>query len=250
MNGIIVNADDFGMSSSVNRAIIEAFKRNWISTTTIMSNMPGYEEATEFIEQYKLFDRIGIHLNLTEGNPLTSRILKEKRFCSESKQLTRNSNYRNLTYSEKIAVVKELQAQVNKCLSSGITPSHIDSHHHIHHLMEVGRLFWHIAVKNKIPSVRLFPNWGQLTWKRKIHGRYYNLFLKSKKLAATKYFCEIRSVTPDLLHVHHPIEIMVHPCLNHEGKLINYIHGENLEYLIKKHLPNIKLTTYARLNTR
>jgi predicted glycoside hydrolase/deacetylase ChbG (UPF0249 family) len=40
MRKIIVNADDFGMSAEVNRAIVEAFENNVISSTTLMANMP------------------------------------------------------------------------------------------------------------------------------------------------------------------------------------------------------------------
>ena len=44
---VIVNADDFGMNHNVNLAIDYCFKKNIISSTTIMANMPGFDEAVK-----------------------------------------------------------------------------------------------------------------------------------------------------------------------------------------------------------
>src|SRR5260370_42450098 len=74
MRKIIVNADDFGMSAEVNRAIVEAFENNVISSTTLMANMPGFDEACELAHRHRLVSKIGLHLNLTAVYPLSSPI--------------------------------------------------------------------------------------------------------------------------------------------------------------------------------
>ena len=71
---LFVNADDFGLSHEVNMAIVEAFKKGLINNTTIMVNMPGFEEAVRLAEKYGFFDRVGLHLNLFEGKHLTEDI--------------------------------------------------------------------------------------------------------------------------------------------------------------------------------
>ena len=43
----IVNADDFGRNSRANQRINECFQNNKISSTTVMANMPGFDEAIE-----------------------------------------------------------------------------------------------------------------------------------------------------------------------------------------------------------
>src|SRR5712672_1191198 len=78
---IIVNADDFGMSAEVNRAIVEAFENNVISSTTLMANMPGFDEACELAHRHRLVSKIGLHLNLTSGYPLSSPIRRCARLC-------------------------------------------------------------------------------------------------------------------------------------------------------------------------
>jgi predicted glycoside hydrolase/deacetylase ChbG (UPF0249 family) len=70
MRKTIVNADDFGMSAEVNRAIVEAFENNVISSTTLMANMPGFDEACELARRHRLVIKIGLHLNLTSGFPI------------------------------------------------------------------------------------------------------------------------------------------------------------------------------------
>ena len=77
---VIVNADDFGISSGVNRAIVEAFKRGLISSTTIMTNAEVFEEAVDLIFSENLHGQVGVHLNLTHGKPLTERMAGNKLF--------------------------------------------------------------------------------------------------------------------------------------------------------------------------
>ena len=45
MKKVIINADDFGYSSAVNLGIIKAYKEGILTSTTLMANMPGCDEA-------------------------------------------------------------------------------------------------------------------------------------------------------------------------------------------------------------
>jgi chitin disaccharide deacetylase len=42
---ILINADDFALKSSVNNAIVELFNKRLINSTTLMTNMHGFDEA-------------------------------------------------------------------------------------------------------------------------------------------------------------------------------------------------------------
>jgi hypothetical protein len=53
MRKIIVGADDFRVSAEVNRAIVEAFENNVTSSTTLMANMPGFDEACELAHRHR-----------------------------------------------------------------------------------------------------------------------------------------------------------------------------------------------------
>ena len=243
---IIVNADDFGLSESTNFAILKAFNYGIISTTTLMCNMPGFNEACEIIFENKLNDKIGVHLNLSEGQPLTEPIKKIEIFYRNG-AMYKSIKRHFLNKEERTAIFKELKAQLDRCIKMGINPTHLDSHHHIHHYWDIGGIVQELAIKSKIKAVRLQFNWGNLSKKRLIYSKLYNFRLRISNLAKSKYFCEINSVSSELLRKNSPIEVMVHPCLNYQNTITNYYNGENLVELVKNQIPLENLTTYKHL---
>ena len=52
-NKIIINADDFGYNATVNRAIIKSFQRGLISSSSLMANMPGFEDAIGLVREHR-----------------------------------------------------------------------------------------------------------------------------------------------------------------------------------------------------
>ncbi len=48
---LIINADDFGMTKSINYGIIDAFKDGTISSTSMMMNMPGVDHAISLMKE-------------------------------------------------------------------------------------------------------------------------------------------------------------------------------------------------------
>ena len=58
---LIINADDFGKNRDVNQAVVECFERGLCSSTTIMPNMPGFEEACRLVHEKGLVSHVGIH---------------------------------------------------------------------------------------------------------------------------------------------------------------------------------------------
>ena len=80
---MIINADDFGYSKSVNKAITDCFKQNLINRTTIMVNMPYTEEAVLLAKENGFSDCVGLHINLTEGKALSEECAKSE-LCDEN----------------------------------------------------------------------------------------------------------------------------------------------------------------------
>lgn len=68
MKRIIVNADDFGASVSVNRGIIRAHEEGVVSSTTIMANMPAFRDAVRLAKRVPSLG-VGVHCNLIDGKP-------------------------------------------------------------------------------------------------------------------------------------------------------------------------------------
>ncbi|MCZ6703702.1 MAG: ChbG/HpnK family deacetylase [Ignavibacteria bacterium] len=246
---VVVNADDFGMNSKSTNAIIKSFEMNWISTTTIIPTMPGFEEACEIAHEKKLLDRIGIHFNLTEGQPLTEKIKTCPRFYNDRNELYKSYKGNFFTSDEIKAIYTELEAQLKRLHEFKISPTHADSHHHVHHHWGIGLVFSDFCKRNNIPSLRLSFNYGKkFGWKRKLYSKLFNGNLKLKRIDKTKYFCEIRQSTPELFAKNKPVEVMVHPIYDDHGNITNYASGDDFEYLVNKYLSEQTLITFKELS--
>ena len=159
----IVNADDFGKNESVNDAIAKCFAKGLIQRTTIMVNMPAADEAAAIAREQGFADQVGIHLNLTEGRPLTSDICSNPLLCDEKGNFhagfQQTTKYR--LYMDELTIAqirKELDAQLEKYRTYGFALWHVDSHHHVHTNYPVLRALKPLAKKYGFSSVRLSRN--------------------------------------------------------------------------------------------
>ena len=111
---LIINADDFGRDRLSNKAIIQSFKRGLCSSTTLMPNMAGFEEACQLSHDNRLRDYVGVHLVLTEGSPLTEKIKGYSRFCNNDGFfcMTRERPIFNLDNSEKRVLADEIRYRI------------------------------------------------------------------------------------------------------------------------------------------
>lgn len=218
---IIVNADDFGLSSAVNAAIVESLRQGWISSATLMGNMPGFDEAAALTRQHGLLGSIGVHLNLTEGQPLTEAIRRQPRLCSPDGEF--RAKARNLfvvTRDEESAIHTELRAQVLACRQAGVEPSHLDSHHHVHTSWAIGGIALAIARELDIPFIRPAHNAGtHISGKHKLYSALFNQRLRLNGRTGVRYFCNVSSATAALLDAAGGIEVMVHPILQADGRV-------------------------------
>lgn len=129
---LVCNADDFGLTEAVTDAIVESHLSGIMTSTTIMANMPAVEYAARLAQQHPALG-VGIHLNLTHGRPL-SHPDKVRLLLDDDGFFLCNAKQRKnlLIGSEKTRQAAiELEAQIERVLDLGITPTHFDSHHHI-----------------------------------------------------------------------------------------------------------------------
>ncbi|MEH7461607.1 chitin disaccharide deacetylase [Bacillus thuringiensis] len=146
---LIVNADDFGLTRGVNYGIIDAHVNGLVNSATMMMNMPGTEHAVQLAKEYKTLG-VGVHLVLTAGKPLLSDVpsLVKEDGSFHSQSTVREENI-DLDDAE-----REWTAQVEKFLSYGLTPTHLDSHHHVHALPILHDVLERLAEKYHLPVRR------------------------------------------------------------------------------------------------
>ena len=188
---LIINADDLGLSRQVNLAIIHALTRGFCSSCSIMPNMPGFEEACELVQRHGLTDRVGLHLTLTEGTPVTEPIKKVGIFCGRNGcfHLSRKQRVVRLSAAVKRAVREEIEGQIARCRERGIEITHLDSHSHAHEEWAVAPVVLQAAREAGIPRVRVCRTFGggisPVKW---LYRRVVNLKIRAAGLAATDYF--------------------------------------------------------------
>lgn len=228
---IIINADDFGYSESVNRAIAESFAKGYITNTTVMTNMPGFEDSIALAKEEGFFDKVGLHLNFFEGDALTDQIKEETLFSIDG-QLSSYNIFHNsgmikrffLPKHTACALREETAAQIEKYRHAGFPQYHLDSHGHSHTIISVYMAIRSLIKKNKFRTIRKSLN---LSPKRSFVMKCYKklcnrLILGNRK--STKYFTSasefIECVKAGMVEEDAVCEIMVHPVYE-DGKLVN-----------------------------
>jgi predicted glycoside hydrolase/deacetylase ChbG (UPF0249 family) len=68
---LIVNADDFGLSEAVNRAVIQAHENGIVTSTSIMAGGEAFEHAAALAARCPTLG-VGVHLTLTELRPVAA----------------------------------------------------------------------------------------------------------------------------------------------------------------------------------
>jgi len=151
MKKLIINADDFGISHAVNRAVLDCFLYGTLDSATLMVNMPYVEEAVEMSLKNQL--SVGLHFNLTLGKPV-SEICKVESLINESGEFYSRREFIKRYFLNKIShhdIEVEFSAQIDRFMSFGLNLDHIDSHQHIHVLPKLFDRLATYCVENKVP---------------------------------------------------------------------------------------------------
>jgi len=155
MKRLIVNADDFGLTEGVNRGILEAHRNGIVTSTTLLVTGAAFSSAVALARHTPALG-VGIHLNLTEGQPVLE--------AHEIPSLVKNGSFRRglaqfskdvVTGKVKLQEVEaELRAQIEKAFAAAIQPAHLDGHKHVHMLPGVFGIVVRLAREYGMAGVR------------------------------------------------------------------------------------------------
>ncbi len=234
---LIINSDDFGLDERLNLAIVKSFAAGLCSSTTLMANMPGFEEACSLAHEHRLRDHVGLHIVLNEGFPLTDPIKKTARFCDPDGRLALQSwpPVFVLGVSESRSLAEEMRAQIARSRTNGIPLSHIDSHHHLHNLWPILGVVIAVARSEHVPYIRLARNCGVgISLRKRVYKAIVNRKLRGAGLSRTKYFGSLEDYiflkeTMGSMEAGASFEIMIHPLVHKDGFVIDAGDDEPLE---------------------
>ena len=145
---LIVNADDFGLTSGVSRGILRAHREGVVTSTTVLASLPPQEDLDAVAAQSGL--GLGLHFNLTWGVPVSSPaavaslVDGDGRFGRDLPALQERARPDE--------VRRECEAQIEAFLRRfGRMPTHLDSHHHVHRLPRVMDAVVDVVLDARLP---------------------------------------------------------------------------------------------------
>lgn len=152
MRLLIVNADDFGLNASSNAGIIESFRVGSVTSTTLMANAPGLNEAVALAKANPSLS-VGLHFNMTWGKPLSTGHRRRTMIAEDGEFLGRSEVGRRAIMGRlcRDELEQELEAQFQHLRSLGIRVSHIDSHQHVHAFSPVFSAVAKLCVRENLP---------------------------------------------------------------------------------------------------
>jgi len=133
---LIVNADDFGNSTTVNSGIIRAHEHGIVTSASVLLRRPAVAEALEYGRSRPSLS-LGLHIDLGEWicrgeswTPIYHVVDLDKAWAVKEEILRQLGVFRKLT---------------------GKDPTHIDSHQHVHLRESVRSIVLEIAEDLKVP---------------------------------------------------------------------------------------------------
>ena len=157
MKRLIVNADDFGLTLGVNRAIAACHQRGIVSSTTLMATAARVDDAIALARQMPALG-VGCHVVLVDGEPLlpASEVRSllapgTNRFFHGVGDVLR-ALARGRFRPEEIEA--EAGAQMERLQAAGLRLTHFDSHKHTHMFPPILRPVLRAAAAHGIPAVR------------------------------------------------------------------------------------------------
>lgn len=196
---LIINADDFGLTSLVTYGIFDCMKNGIVTSTTQMMNTRATLQASEIVRD-NLNLKVGLHLNISLGKPLTncSSLVEDGHFI-KPKNLKTDDLY------DEQEIYCEIKAQYDKFLElNKRKPTHLDSHLYVHQVFEkVKRQVIRLSEEENIP-VREQEN--------KFYQEIY--FERRFRVLEDETFNEVKAKFIRLINENKDkeiVEIMVHP---------------------------------------
>jgi hopanoid biosynthesis associated protein HpnK len=161
---LIVNADDFGLTAGVNRAIVAGHRSGLITSATVMANARAFEEAVALAKAVPGL-KTGCHVVMVDGAPIAENLPTltngTPRFRNSLKQFAVAAVRGQIAVEE---IQREAEAQIRRIQAAGLTVTHVDSHKHTHMFPHVLRPVMRAAracgirtIRNPFEPLRSWP---------------------------------------------------------------------------------------------
>jgi len=153
---LVVNGDDFGLTPGVNAGLLDAHARGILMSASLFANAPATAEAVAIAKRTPSLG-VGCHLALVDAAPALAppdlpTLAPGGRFRATWGAFIRDAVAGRI---RSIEIERELEAQIERILAAGVTPTHLDSHKHVHAYPPVFAIVARLARAYGIGAVRV-----------------------------------------------------------------------------------------------
>jgi hopanoid biosynthesis associated protein HpnK len=162
---LILNADDFGLTAGINRAIGELDSAGVLTSATLMASGPAFHDAVAVAHAHPSLG-VGCHIVLTDGVPISPPASIPTLIGADGKSFRPSlTQFLGALFLGRIRadeVAREARAQIEKLQRAGIRITHIDTHKHTHLFPAIARLLLEVADSAGIHAIRnpFEPAWS------------------------------------------------------------------------------------------
>ena len=154
---LILNADDFGLTRGINRAILELHQAGAITSATLMANGAAFDDAVSIALANPTLG-VGCHIVLTDGTPLSHPQRIPTLLGADGKNFRPSLvDFFTAVLLGKVnedEIALEALAQVQQLQRAGIDVTHIDTHKHTHILPRVARPLLYVCERTGVGAIR------------------------------------------------------------------------------------------------
>jgi predicted glycoside hydrolase/deacetylase ChbG (UPF0249 family) len=157
LRNLIVNADDLGWTEGVNRGIAEAHRNGIVTSASLLANGAAFESGVELARTMPALG-VGVHLNLSDGEPVAPRQLVTS-LLNERGELEGRPESLLLRLARRSVLLEEVErewdAQIQKVRDFKIQPTHLDGHRHVQMLPGLFEIALRLAKRHGVAAVRI-----------------------------------------------------------------------------------------------
>ncbi len=163
---LIVNADDYGLTAGVCRAIVRAHREGIVTSTSALALGPAFSSGATLLDEVPELS-VGVHLAvvgedrpLLAASELPSLVDRDGRLPLSWRRFLPRAFAGRVNVAE---IERELNAQLDAVGAAlpGRALTHVDTHQHLHLWPPFGSLVIKLAQQRAIPAVRVTRSAGR-----------------------------------------------------------------------------------------
>lgn len=215
---LIVTADDAGLHPGMTAGAIAAHRNGIVTACSIVANGAAFEDAVERLRDVPSLE-VGVHLTLVEERSLAGMRFPKKYTSFVPLYLARAISM--------AAIERELRAQVERVLGTGLRVTHLNGHQHLHLLPRIFAMVARLAREYSVPYIRIVDDHGGSARALPMRvlgalGRRARAGFTNDRTIGVAGAGHLREVVPLLDHVRDVTELVTHPGLGVTGYDWNY----------------------------